>query len=181
MTESGPNPDSAKPDSGEDIQVAHEVPLSESSKGGPAHHAHSHGGAHHLKWGEIKVSGFAPTSNDDDDESDNDDPFHHATTKEDRRRKMTRDRSQEALHAEARRIQSQRRYLYRKPRALQYFRGRILVRSNEERSSGRLELFFDLTFVGIIAVLAVEVIEEPTGASLVRYMITYSAAYLVWQ
>jgi len=86
----------------------------------------------------------------------------------------------EALDAEARRIHAQRRYLLRRPRAQQYFRGNTLVRSDEERSSGRLELFFDLTFVGIIAVLAEEAVAEPTGASLVRYLITYTAAYNIW-
>lgn len=57
---------------------------------------------------------------------------------EEHRRKLTRDRSMELLDSESRRIHSNRRYLVRKPRALQYFRGRTLVRSDEERSSARL-------------------------------------------
>jgi hypothetical protein len=135
---------------------------------------------HHLRWGDIAVGGFAPPSADGDCEMD--DPYHHSngSEKEARKAKMTRDRSMEALDAEARRIHAKRRYLFRRPRALQYFRGRTLVRSEEERGSGRLELFFDLAFVGIIAVLAEQVIDEPTGASLVRYLITYTAAYLIW-
>ncbi|UZJ51961.1 hypothetical protein CBS101457_001281 [Exobasidium rhododendri] len=161
--------------------IAPSVPTTGSSA--PAERHLTHESAHHLKWGEIQVSGFAPDATNDGGLSDVDGDGDSLTTRnrEDRRRKMTKNRSEELLHAEARRIQSKRRYLYRKPRALQYFRGSILVRSNDERSSGRLELFFDLTFVGIIAVLAEEVIEEPTGASLVRYLITYTAAYLVWQ
>lgn len=93
---------------------------------------------------------------------------------------MNRDRSMKALDAEARRIHNQRRYIFRRPRALQYFRGRMLVRSEEERGSGRLELFFDLKFVGIIAVLAEEAIKEPTGANLVKYLITYMPPYFIW-
>jgi low temperature requirement protein LtrA len=137
--------------------------------------------AHHLKYGEVSTSGFAPPSVNEDDLSDVDEICRrHTPDREHRRRKMTRDRSMEALDAEARRIHAQRRYLFRRPRAHQYFRGTTLVRSDEERSSGRLELFFDLTFVGIIAVLAEEAVAEPTGASLVRYLITYTAAYNVW-
>jgi len=151
-------------------------PTNSHSKG-EIGHAHT---PHHLKWGEIQVSGFAPPSMNGDEDSDVDDPCHHTVDREDRRRKMSRDRSMEALDAEARRIHSKRRYLYRRPRAMQYFRGRTLVRSEEERSSQRLELFFDLTFVGIIAVLAEEVIQEPTGASLVRYLVTYTPAYMIW-
>lgn len=38
----------------------------------------------------------------------------------------------------------------------------------------------DLIFVGIIAVLAEEVIATPTGASLVRYIITYCMSWVIW-
>lgn len=93
---------------------------------------------------------------------------------------MRRDKTREIMDAEARRIHGNRRYLIRKPRALQYFRGKVLVRSDDERASGRLELFFDLTFVGLIAVLAKQVAEHPTGAALTRYLITYSGAFLIW-
>lgn len=166
---------------GTTTSVAMDPVHSKQATSSSALHATSSAHPHHLKWGDVAVSGFTPPSlNVDEGESDIDDPCHGTVDPVDRRRKMTRDRSMEALDAEARRIHSQRRYLFRRPRALQYFRGRTLVRSDEERSSGRLELFFDLTFVGIIAVLAEEVIVEPTGASLVRYLITYTAAYLIW-
>jgi low temperature requirement protein LtrA len=155
-----------------DIEVTHQH--------GTQGRAHEHHQAHHLKFGDIAVSGFAPPSVDGNEDSDVDDPCHHSSDRNQRRRKMARDRSMEALDAEARRIHAQRRYLIRRPRALQYFRGSTLVRSDEERSSDRLELFFDLTFVGIIAVLAEEAVKEPTGPSVVRYIITYTAAYTVW-
>jgi low temperature requirement protein LtrA len=40
--------------------------------------------------------------------------------------------------------------------------------------------FFDLIFVAIIAVLAEAAIEDPTGNGLVRYIITFWAAYNIW-
>ncbi|PWO00818.1 hypothetical protein FA09DRAFT_358177 [Tilletiopsis washingtonensis] len=136
---------------------------------GPAAAATHH--PHHLKYGAITTSGFAPGELQAHEHEHLDEPA---------RRRLLRDRTSELIDAEARRIHSQRRYLFRKPRPLQYFRGTTLVRDDSERASGRLELFFDLTFVGIIAVLAEEVIAEPTGSSLVRYLITYTTAFYVW-
>lgn len=136
--------------------------------------------AHHLKYGEVKMSGFAPPETMSDVASDADDPCHGTRDRAEQRRKMTRDRVREQLDAEARRIHAHRRYLFRRPRPLQYFRGTVLVRESTERGSGRLELFFDLTFVGIIAVLAQQAVAEPTGAGFVRYLITYTAAYMIW-
>lgn len=136
--------------------------------------------AHHLKWGEIETSGFAPPEMQSDDTSDLDDHCHSVKDPAKRRRKIASDHTRELLDAEARRIHSERRYLFRRPRPLQYFRGKVLVRSNAERGSGRLELFFDLTFVGIIAVLAQSAVKTATGAGFVRYLLTYTAAYMIW-
>lgn len=55
-----------------------------------------------------------------------------------------------------------------------------MVRSEEEQSSHRLELFFDLVFVGLIATLAEEAIHEHNGDAIVRYILTYTAAWMVW-
>jgi low temperature requirement protein LtrA len=84
----------------------------------------------------------------------------------------------EALQHHA--AERQHRYLIRRPRALQYFHRSKLFRSAEERTSGRLELFFDLVYVGIISVLAEEAVSHPDGASLVVYLITYLPAWLIW-
>jgi low temperature requirement protein LtrA len=154
-----------------------------SSTSPDGHHArpHEHEHApHHLKYGEVKMSGFMPPDAMSDVASDVDDPCHGTVNRVEQRRKMTRDRLREQLDAEARRIHAQRRYLFRRPRPLQYFRGKVLVRESTERGSGRLELFFDLTFVGIIAVLAQQAVAEPTGPGFVRYLITYTAAYMIW-
>ncbi|KDN49901.1 hypothetical protein K437DRAFT_283433 [Tilletiaria anomala UBC 951] len=131
-------------------------------------HVHA---AHHLKYGQVKTGGFIPTEAEFDEED---------LAACGPRGIRAADLRREILEAEARRIHANRRYLFRKPRASQYFRGTTLVRSNEERSSLRLELFFDLVFVGIVSVLAEEVIGLPTGASLIRYIIAYILAWFIW-
>lgn len=144
-------------------------------------HSSSSGHAHHLKWGEIETSGFAPPTLDPTDENIKDDQVCKRFNKiTDPRERITKDHRHELLDYEARKIHANRRYLFRRPRPLQYFRGNVLVRSEEERGSGRLELFFDLIFVGIIAVLAQSAVADPTGSGFVRYLITYTAAFLVW-
>lgn len=52
---------------------------------------------------------------------------------------LDKHREFERVDAHARRTHSERRYLFRRPRALQYFRGNTLVRDPCERTSGRLE------------------------------------------
>ncbi|MCO5554358.1 hypothetical protein L7F22_007887 [Adiantum nelumboides] len=157
------------------------APSSPHSQKVPQQMTHSSSGhAHHLKGGEIETSGFAPPALIPTDEHVESDLFCAKTNPTDRRQKMTKDHTRELLDSEARKIHANRRYLFRRPRPLQYFRGNVLVRSEEERGSGRLELFFDLTFVGIIAVLAQSAVADPTGPGFVRYILTYTAAFLVW-
>ncbi|PWN38115.1 uncharacterized protein FA14DRAFT_159840 [Meira miltonrushii] len=153
---------------------------SQSQKAPPLLTHSSSGHAHHLKWGEIETSGFAPPTLNPTDEHVETDTFCTKLNPTDRRQRMTKDHTRELLDSEARKIHANRRYLFRRPRPLQYFRGNVLVRSEEERGSGRLELFFDLTFVGIIAVLAQSAVADPTGPGFVRYILTYTAAFLVW-
>ena len=156
---------------------------------------------HHLKYGDVIAKGFAPEDSDEDDnEDDNGDDDDNTTargaadthslapstssagtsTKLPRDAKARKWRSMERQDAANRALHEQRRYLFRRPRALQYFRGNVLVRSDEERSSHRLELFFDLVFVGLIATLAEEAIHEHNGDAIVRYILTYTAAWMVW-
>lgn len=154
---------------------------SSNSQKAPPQLTHSSSGhAHHLRWGEIETSGFAPPTLNPTDEHVETDTFCTNLNPTDRRQRMTKDHTRELLDSEARKIHANRRYLFRRPRPLQYFRGNVLVRSEEERGSGRLELFFDLTFVGIIAVLAQSAVADPTGPGFVRYILTYTAAFLVW-
>lgn len=152
--------------------------------------------AHHLKYGHVIASGFLPEDSDEEDDLADVD----ATSDLDRAvsasasasassgisssakhdAKARKWRSMERQDALNRALHQQRRYLFRRPRALQYFRGNVLVRSDEERSSHRLELFFDLVFVGLIATLAEEAIHEHNGDAIVRYILTYTAAWMIW-
>ncbi|KAE8222422.1 hypothetical protein CF319_g4374 [Tilletia indica] len=164
---------------GESIDDPAKGQTAEGSSTANPHKMEHTASAHHLQYGNITVGGYAPAAAPMGEEELLALPAERlaeigCTPK------AVRHHRRELLDAEARRIHANRRYLFRKPRALQYFRGHTLVRGDEERSSQRIELFFDLTFVGIIAVLAEEAIHEPTGAGLVRYLITYGGAWTIW-
>ncbi|SPO20974.1 uncharacterized protein UTRI_00451 [Ustilago trichophora] len=163
-----------------------------------APHAHK---PHHLKYGDVIATGFLPDDSDEEEEEDADANDNSSgrdggdnvslapstttsssgtSSKRPRDAKARKWRSMERQDAANRALHEQRRYLFRRPRALQYFRGNVLVRSDEERSSHRLELFFDLVFVGLIATLAEEAIHEHNGDAIVRYILTYTAAWMIW-
>ena len=128
---------------------------------------------HHMKYGHVEVAGYAPEATENGGSVDaKDDKL--ASTSEPHHRQIER------LDAEHREVHSGRRYMLRRPRALQYFRGNVLVRGADERSSHRLELFFDLVFVGLVIVLAKEAVHDHNGVALVRYILTYTAAWIVW-
>lgn len=147
---------------------------------------------HHMKFGHIEATGFneSPSSCDEAEEEDLVDDQQQEgrrssqassgskRTPEDPVLKQARRMEQQ--DARRRRVHEDRRYFFRRPRALQYFRGNVLVRSEDERTSHRLELFFDLVFVGLIAVLAQEAVHEHNGYAIVRYVITYMAAWMIW-
>ena len=73
-----------------------------------------------------------------------------------------------------------RRYLIRRPRALQYFENGVLKKAqNKERVSGRFELFFDLLYVALIANFAEKLADDPSGVNLVLFLLTFTAAWSV--
>lgn len=156
-----------------DLADAAERGANEAQPAGAHRPSHPGGGAehaHHLKYGFVHV-GQAGDVEDLDDDTPTDDPGLQRARQQ--RARELRDLRLRDKHAD-------RRFLFRRPRALQYFRRGTLIRGHEERSSGRTELFFDLIFVGLVAVLSKQVTEEPTGASLVRYILTYLPAYIIW-
>lgn len=176
------------------------APVASAAPSVPLHPHAQHHRPHHLKYGEVNAAGFAPDDSDDD-ENDNDASSSAkeissagadnsslapstssgtSSSRSPRDAKSRKWRSMERRDAQNRALHEQRRYLFRRPRALQYFRGNVLVRSEEERSSHRLELFFDLVFVGLIATLAEEAIHEHNGDAIVRYVLTYAAAFMIW-
>ncbi|KZP00219.1 hypothetical protein CALVIDRAFT_325162 [Calocera viscosa TUFC12733] len=131
----------------------------------PEHSPHHPGSptirhAHHLRYGQLDHIDF--------------DAIADGETNEDEEMEFER------RDAQAARIHKERRYLFRRPRVLQYFKGHILVREDEERQSGRLELFFDLTFVGLISVLARECVDNPDGAHVAQYILTFAPVYMIW-
>ncbi|OCT54269.1 hypothetical protein CLCR_00278 [Cladophialophora carrionii] len=75
----------------------------------------------------------------------------------------------------------ERRYLIRKPRALQYFhRGQFKRELEKERVAGRFELFLDLLYVAIIANFSDDLTEKPTGANLVKFILIFAPAWHAW-
>lgn len=131
--------------------------------------------ANHLKYGHVVIAGYAPEATDKGGSIDgNGDNLTSAPEPEPHHQEIER------RDAEHREVHSGRRYMLRRPRALQYFRGNVLVRSADERSSHRLELFFDLVFVGLVVVLAKEAVHEHDAIALVRYILTYTVAWNVW-
>jgi low temperature requirement protein LtrA len=148
---------------------------------------------HHMKFGHVEAAGFdeSPSSCDEAEEEaqqqelqQQDGPSSSQASSSSRRAPedpaLRHARRMEQQDARRRRVHEDRRYFFRRPRALQYFRGNVLVRSEDERSSHRLELFFDLVFVGLIAVLAQEAVHEHNGYAIVRYVITYMGAWMIW-
>ena len=129
--------------------------------------------AHHLKYGHIKFAGYAPEATDKGSPIDGKDDNLTSTPEPHHREIERRD-------AEHREVHEGRRYMFRRPRPLQYFRGNVLVRAADERSSHRLELFFDLVFVALVVVLAKEAVHQHDAIALVRYILTYTAAWMIW-
>ncbi|KAK6205184.1 bacterial low temperature requirement A protein-domain-containing protein [Scheffersomyces amazonensis] len=67
-----------------------------------------------------------------------------------------------------------------KPHALNYFKDGVLYRTKGERSSEKLELFLDLLYVGIVANLASDATEHAGGIALLKYIMLFIPAYMVW-
>lgn len=67
-----------------------------------------------------------------------------------------------------------------RPHALNYFKDGVLYRTKGERSSSRTELFLDLMYVGIIANLAGDASEHASGAALLKYILLFIPAWVVW-
>ncbi|KAJ5813781.1 uncharacterized protein N7503_000531 [Penicillium pulvis] len=78
-------------------------------------------------------------------------------------------------------VQSDSRYLIRQPRALQWFEnGRLVKRRDEERQSGRFELFLDLLYIAILSNFADTLTEDISGAKLAKYILTLAPSWHVW-
>jgi hypothetical protein len=70
--------------------------------------------------------------------------------------------------------------LYRRPVIKQYFHRGLLWRSSEETKVMSFELFFDLLYVGIIAINGDAAAEESNGEGLLRFVVTFSMSWKIW-
>ncbi|KAJ6122052.1 hypothetical protein N7512_004517 [Penicillium capsulatum] len=78
-------------------------------------------------------------------------------------------------------LQSNPRFLLRQPRALQWFEnGRLVKRHEGERQAGRFELFLDLLYVAILSNFADTLVEDISGAKLVKYILILAPSWHVW-
>lgn len=67
-----------------------------------------------------------------------------------------------------------------KPHALNYFKDGVLYRTKGERTSGKIELFLDLLYVGIVSNLASSATEEASAGSFFKYILLFIPTWTVW-
>ncbi|KAJ5092442.1 hypothetical protein NUU61_007312 [Penicillium alfredii] len=76
---------------------------------------------------------------------------------------------------------SEHRFLFRQPRALQWFEGgRLMKRQEGERQAGRFELFLDLLYVALLSNFADTLTEDISGAKLAKYILILAPSWHVW-
>ena len=81
---------------------------------------------------------------------------------------------------EAERRNGQAIKFYRRPVVRQYFHKGLLWRASEVEEVASFELFVDLLYVGIIAVIGDAAAEEPTGYGLLRFSVTFVLGWKMW-
>lgn len=69
---------------------------------------------------------------------------------------------------------------FTRPHALNYFKDNVLYRTKGERLSGKIELFLDLIYVGIIANVAGDACENASWQALVKYILVFIPYWTVW-
>ncbi|KAG9037937.1 hypothetical protein FRB95_003330 [Tulasnella sp. JGI-2019a] len=70
--------------------------------------------------------------------------------------------------------------LYKTPVLRQYFHQGILWRAQHSEEVASFELFIDLLYVGIIAVIGDKATEDPTGLGLLRFCVTFLPSWRIW-
>ncbi|CAK7271482.1 hypothetical protein SEPCBS119000_004630 [Sporothrix epigloea] len=70
--------------------------------------------------------------------------------------------------------------IFKRPVVRQYFHRGLLWRASEETSVQSFELFFDLLYVGIIAVNGDHTAESANGFELLRFVVTLCLSWKVW-
>ncbi|KAK4214438.1 bacterial low temperature requirement A protein-domain-containing protein [Rhypophila decipiens] len=70
--------------------------------------------------------------------------------------------------------------LFQRPVVKQYFHRGLLWRASEETAVMSFELFFDLLYVGIIAINGDHAAEEYDGHELLRFVVTFIMSWMIW-
>lgn len=69
---------------------------------------------------------------------------------------------------------------FTRPYALNYFHKGTLFRTRHERTSGKLELFLDLVYVGIAANLASNAVSGADGVSFLKFLLVFIPPWTIW-
>lgn len=69
---------------------------------------------------------------------------------------------------------------WKKPVVRQYFHKGLLWRASDTEEVGSYELFVDLLYVGIIAIVGDSAAEHPGGSSLLKFAITFIIGWKMW-
>lgn len=69
---------------------------------------------------------------------------------------------------------------FTRPYALNYFHKGTLYRTRHERTSGKLELFLDLVYVGIAANLASNAVSGADGVSFLKFLLVFIPPWTIW-
>ena len=71
-------------------------------------------------------------------------------------------------------------HFYKKPVVRQYYHKGLLWRSSEKEEVASFEIFLDLLYVGIIAIVGDRAAADPNGASLLYFCITFILSWKLW-
>ena len=93
---------------------------------------------------------------------------------------MSGDRSSSHRDWEAERRKGQALVLFKKPVIRQYWHKGLLWRASEVEEVASFELFVDLLYVGIIAIIGDTAAENATGFSLLKFTVTMALAFKMW-
>ena len=72
------------------------------------------------------------------------------------------------------------RRFWKRPAVRQYFHKGLIWRASSHTEVGAIELFVDLLYVGIIAVIGDRAAEEPTGEALLGFCVTFVLSWRLW-
>lgn len=70
--------------------------------------------------------------------------------------------------------------LWKRPVVRQYLHKGLIWRSSELQEVASFELFVDLLYVGIIAIIGDQAVEHPTGSGLLQFTIVFSIGWKIW-